>query len=177
MIARATRFVLIAALLSGSAAAFASTPERADYIGYRTWAPIGRGAEAAAAAAWPGATTTRAATKRPDALDAPRAVPSSTRRPTRTGIASTYGPGWKGWIAWPQGPGWMLRICGPADCVVVVTTDAGPDRAMQREGRIVDLDVATFERVAGASWTIGLTKVKVTVLGRVPATPRDDPGS
>jgi hypothetical protein len=85
------------------------------------------------------------------------------------GIASTYGPGWDGWLAWPGGPGWKLRVCGPAKCVVIVTTDAGPDRAMQRAGRVVDLDVATFERVAGAPWTIGLTKVTVTVLGRIDA--------
>jgi hypothetical protein len=58
---------------------------------------------------------------------------------------------------------------------VVVTTDSGPDRAMQREGRIVDLDVTTFERVAGVPWTVGLTRVTVTVLGKVPQTPRFDP--
>jgi hypothetical protein len=88
-------------------------------------------------------------------------------RRTVVGIASTYGPGWDGWIAWPAGPGWRLRVCGPGDCVTVVTTDAGPDLAMQRAGRVVDLDVRTFERVAGAPWTIGLTKVILTVLGRV----------
>lgn len=96
---------------------------------------------------------------------------------TRTGIASTYGPGWDGWIAWPDGPGWKLRVCGSGGCAVVVTTDAGPDRAMQRAGRILDLDVATFERVAGVSWTVGLTKVSVTVLGRVDIAGRTDPGS
>ncbi len=100
-------------------------------------------------------------------------MPNGTPKAHRSlvGIASTYGPGWDGWIAWPGGPGWKLRICGPARCVVIVTTDAGPDRAMQRAGRVVDLDVATFERVAGAPWTIGLTKVTVTVLGRTGARP------
>jgi hypothetical protein len=99
------------------------------------------------------------------------------KRATRTGTASTYGPGWEGWIAWPGGPGWKLRVCGPGGCATVVTTDSGPDLAMQRAGRIVDLDVATFERVAGGPWTIGLTKVTVTVLSR-PALARDaDPGS
>ena len=83
------------------------------------------------------------------------------------GIASTYGPGWDGWIAWPGGPGWRLRICGVGGCVTVITTDAGPDLAMQRAGRLVDLDVARFERVAGVPWTTGLTRVKVTVLGRM----------
>ena len=82
------------------------------------------------------------------------------------GSASTYGPGWDGWIAWPGGPGWRLRVCGPGGCIVVVSTDAGPDLAMQRAGRVVDLDVPTFELVAGADWTIGLTRVTVTVIGR-----------
>jgi hypothetical protein len=97
--------------------------------------------------------------------------PSSRERaagPTVAGIASTYGPGWDGWIAWPSGPGWRLRVCGPGGCVVVVTTDAGPDLAMQRAGRVVDLDVPSFEVVAGGAWTIGLTRVTVTVLGRAP---------
>lgn len=90
----------------------------------------------------------------------------SDSAPTVAGIASTYGPGWDGWIAWPSGPGWRLRVCGPGGCIVVVTTDAGPDLAMQRAGRVVDLDVATFELVAGTDWTVGLTRVTVTVLGR-----------
>lgn len=82
------------------------------------------------------------------------------------GIASTYGPGWDGWIAWPKGPGWRLRVCGPAACRTVVSTDAGPDKAMQRAGRVIDLDVPTFEAIAGGSWTRGLVLVTVTVLGR-----------
>ncbi len=95
----------------------------------------------------------------------------------RSGTASTYGPGWEGWIAWPAGPGWKLRVCGSGGCEVVVSTDAGPDRAMQRAGRILDLDVATFERVAGVSWTVGLAKVSVTVLGKVDVAGRPDPES
>jgi rare lipoprotein A (peptidoglycan hydrolase) len=172
LIARARRFVLIAALLSGSAAAFASSPERAAYIGYRTSALVGRGVQISADAIWP-----VEAVNLPVTLAPTRTVPSTSKHSTQTGIASTYGPGWKGWIAWPRGPGWRLRVCGAGGCVVVVTTDSGPDLAMQRAGRIVDLDVTTFERVAGASWTVGLTKVRVTVLGRVPETARSDPGA
>lgn len=83
------------------------------------------------------------------------------------GIASTYGDGWDGWIAWPKGPGWRLRVCGPAACRTVLSTDAGPDKAMQRAGRIIDLDVPTFEAIAGGPWRrLGLVRVTVTVLGR-----------
>jgi hypothetical protein len=85
----------------------------------------------------------------------------------RSGTASTYGPGWDGWTAIPEGPGYRIRVCGPSDCAVRLTTDAGPSLAMQREGRIVDLDVPTFEAVCGVRWTMGLCPVSVTIL-RVP---------
>ena len=80
-----------------------------------------------------------------------------------TGTASTYGPGYDGYLALPIGPGHRVRICGAGGCVVAVSNDAGPSLAMQRLGRIVDLDVATFERVCGVPWTRGLCRVSVTV--------------
>ena len=83
-------------------------------------------------------------------------VPEST-----TGTASTYGPGFDGYLALPSGPGHKVRICGAGGCVVAVSNDAGPSLAMQRQGRIVDLDVATFERVCGVPWTRGLCHVSV----------------
>lgn len=45
---------------------------------------------------------------------APRqtAPPKPTSTAVRTGVASTYGPGWDGWIAWPDGRGYTLRVCG-----------------------------------------------------------------
>ena len=80
---------------------------------------------------------------------------------TISGIASTYGPGWDGWLALPQGPGVRVRICGSGGCVVRTSTDAGPSLALQRAGRIVDLDVPTFELVCGVAWTAGLCWVEV----------------
>ncbi len=79
------------------------------------------------------------------------------------GIASTYGPGWDGWIAWPAGAGYRLRVCGRF-CAVVISNDAGPDLAMQRRGRVIDLDVPTFERVCDVPWTRGLCRVSVEQL-------------
>jgi hypothetical protein len=35
---------------------------------------------------------------------------------------------------------------------------------MQRQGRIVDLNVKDFETVCGCSWTSGLVKVRVRYL-------------
>lgn len=95
-----------------------------------------------------------------------RVRPSAAPDPARVvrGIASTYGPGFAGFLALPEGPGIRVRICGPAACVVRTSNDSGPNRAMQRKGRVVDLDVATFEKVAGASWRKGLVRVTVEYL-------------
>jgi hypothetical protein len=84
----------------------------------------------------------------------------------RTGDASTYGPGWDGWTAIPEGPGYRIRVCGPADCAELLTTDAGPDQRIHPD-RVVDLDVPTFEDVCGVPWRMGTCPVSVTIL-RVP---------
>lgn len=83
-----------------------------------------------------------------------------------SGIATTYGPGWDGWIAWPDGPGYILRVCGPGGCETVVSNDAGPSLKGQRMGRVIDLDVPTFESVCGVRWTRGTCNVTVIVKGR-----------
>lgn len=82
------------------------------------------------------------------------------------GIASTYGPGFDGLTAardWPRGS--VLRICGMAACVTRTVNDYGPAKWT---GRLLDLDVPTFELVSGMPWRMGLTAVTVTVerLGR-----------
>lgn len=102
----------------------------------------------------------------PAVSPAPSVRPSvdPPRRTGVSGIASTYGPGWDGWLALPAGPGIRVRICGAGGCVVRVSNDAGPDLAMQRAGRIVDLDVPDFEFVCGVPWRIGLCRVTVEVL-------------
>jgi hypothetical protein len=81
-----------------------------------------------------------------------------------TGTASTYGPGFDGYLALPSGPGHKVRICGAGGCVSRVSNDSGPDLAMQRKGRIVDLDVADFEAVCGLPWTRGLCRVSVEAI-------------
>jgi hypothetical protein len=100
--------------------------------------------------------------------------PVASREPetatSLSGTASTYGPGWDGWLALPQGPGVHVRICGAGGCVLRTSTDAGPSLAMQRQGRIADLDVATFEAVCGVPWTAGLCSVTVTPIPRPPVT-------
>jgi hypothetical protein len=94
----------------------------------------------------------------------PAAVSRDSAAGTISGIASTYGPGWDGWLALPEGPGVRVRICGAGGCVVQTSTDAGPSLAMQRRGRVADLDVPTFETVCGVPWTRGLCRVTVRCL-------------
>jgi len=75
-----------------------------------------------------------------------------------TGIASTYGPGFDGYLALPAGPGIHVRICGAGGCIDRVSNDAGPVPSLHR---VADLSVADFERVCGVPWTRGLCRVSV----------------
>jgi hypothetical protein len=68
-----------------------------------------------------------------------------------------YGPTY---LALPQGPGKTVTICGPKGCVRRTSTDAGPDKAMQRAGRVADLNVYDFQKVCGPP-SMGLCRVTV----------------
>lgn len=78
-------------------------------------------------------------------------------------MGNTQGPGY---LALPGGPGQHVRICGPVGCVPhtegqwIVSTDAGPDLAMQRQGRIVDLYIGDFLKICGSP-SLGLCRVTV----------------
>lgn len=90
-----------------------------------------------------------------------------------TGTASfvdpAYGPKY---LALPQGPGHLVRICGDAGCVTRISNDAGPDRAMQRAGRVADLSHRDFAIVCGCDpYVRGLTRVTVTYGIDIPAPP------
>jgi hypothetical protein len=130
---------------------------------WRTEAP--QGVSASAVAADPTAAAPTSGTI--DPLCSPRPCPTLTPAALiRSGLASTYGPGWDGWLAWPDGPGWRLRICGAGGCRTLVSNDAGPDLERQRHGVVIDLDVPTFEGVCGVPWRRGHCPVNVTVMGR-----------
>jgi hypothetical protein len=83
---------------------------------------------------------------------------------TVAGIASTYGPGFDGYLALPGGRGIHVRVSGPGGTVERVSNDAGPSLYWQRHGRVVDLDVADFETVCGTVWTRGTCNVTVAYL-------------
>lgn len=69
------------------------------------------------------------------------------------------------YLALPIGPGWLVDLCS-AKCVRIRSTDAGPDLAMQRQGRVADVAVAIFETISGVDRRFGLAPVTWTVVGR-----------
>lgn len=93
-------------------------------------------------------------------------TPGPTERvtPVLVGTASTYGPGFDGLTAVPlrEWRGKHVEICYGERCVVRVVNDLGPDQGVFPD-RVVDLDVPTFEYLAGGSWRIGLLYDTVTV--------------
>lgn len=68
------------------------------------------------------------------------------------------------YLALPEGKGHRVRICGEAACVTMTSTDAGPDKAMQRAGRICDLNDYVWAKVTGLPLSRGLGYVTVTYL-------------
>lgn len=101
----------------------------------------------------------------PSAQAVPRPEPvrkaPSSHSVAVTGTASTYGPGFAGYLALPAGPGIHVRICGAGGCIDRVSNDAGPVPSLHR---VADLDVSDFEFVCGLPWTRGLCRVTVEVL-------------
>ena len=96
---------------------------------------------------------------------APQLPPRLVVGPGITGIASFVGPSYgPRYLALPGGRGITVRICGRAACIVRVSTDAGPDRAMQREGRVADLSWWDWQTVSGLSPARGLAPVSVVRL-------------
>ena len=92
---------------------------------------------------------------------APASRPSLGVAASVTGTASTYGPGYDGYLALPAGRGIHVRICGAGGCIDRVSNDKGPVPSLHR---VADLDVADFEKVCGCPWTMGLCRVTVEVL-------------
>lgn len=92
------------------------------------------------------------------------------------GIASFMDPSYGAdYLALPEGPGHTVTICGPAACVTRVSTDAGPDKAMQRKGRVADLSFHDFKIVCGCDpWQKGLVKVTVEYGGTQATIPPTD---
>lgn len=70
----------------------------------------------------------------------------------------------RSYLALPEGRGHRVRICGEGDCVTMTSTDAGPDKAMQRAGRVCDLNDYVWAKVTGLPLSRGLAHVTVTYL-------------
>jgi hypothetical protein len=77
-------------------------------------------------------------------------------RDGREGIVTHMGPGYPAhYLAIPLGPGVRVSICGPARCLTLTSTDAGPNRAMLQAGRIADVSVPLFRSLCGCSESRG----------------------
>jgi hypothetical protein len=79
-----------------------------------------------------------------------------------------------GYLAIPEGRGWVVIVCGPLDCIERVSTDAGPALYLQRAGRIGDLAAVMFEDVCGPL-SAGLCSGSYTIIGRPDQHPEDPP--
>ena len=77
------------------------------------------------------------------------------------------------YLALPDGPGQTVTICA-ARCKTMTSNDAGPDRAMQRAGRVADIGVRAWEYICGIPRSRGLCRVTVTYGGILPTAPPTD---
>jgi hypothetical protein len=83
----------------------------------------------------------------------------------REGIVTHVGAGFPdSYLAIPLGPGHVVTVCGPAKCLVLTSTDAGPNHDALVAGRIADVSVPLFRALCGCdesrgyfagSWHVG----------------------
>lgn len=112
-------------------------------------------------------------TRIPEPAPLPTAVTAATAAAgTISGLASFVAPAYGArYLALPAGRGVGVQICGPVACVVRTSTDAGPDKAMQRAGRVADLSFRDFAIICGCDpWAVGLVRVVVTPIPAPPPT-------
>ena len=86
---------------------------------------------------------------------------------TRSGVIAyadeSHGPAY---LAVPWGPGHLVEVAGPGGTITLVSTDAGPDLAMQRAGRVGDLAVGLWETICAVPRTMGLCPVTISLVAR-----------
>lgn len=115
------------------------------------------------------------------ALAALVVAPGEVSAKTVKGVASYVGASYgSGYLALPEhkwhSAGIRVLICGPAHCIKRTSTDAGPDLAMQRLGRVADLSKRDFGIVCGCNAELkGTVKVTVYYLSASKAAPRVKP--
>lgn len=105
--------------------------------------------------------------------------PALTTRGTASHVGTQFGPRY---LALPQHrwgkPGIRVRIKGAGGSVTRTSTDAGPDLAMQRLGRVADLNWWDFAHVCGVEAgepDPGLCRVTITYLGKSAPAPHPAP--
>ena len=85
----------------------------------------------------------------------------------------SHGPGY---LAIPEGPGWIVLVCGPLTCIERVSTDAGPELWLQKppHSRIGDLSAVMFREVCGPL-SAGLCRGSYAILGAADQSGEDPP--
>jgi hypothetical protein len=90
-----------------------------------------------------------------------------------SGTASWVGESYGDYLALPDGPGQTVTICA-ARCKTMTSNDAGPDKAMQRAGRVADIGVRAWEFICGKPRSAGLCHVTVDYGGAQATIPPTD---
>ena len=80
---------------------------------------------------------------------------------------ASHGPRY---LAIPEGPGYIVEVCGPLACFERVSTDAGPALYLQRAGRIGDLSSVDFIEACG-SLSAGLCSGSYSIILGGPTAP------
>jgi hypothetical protein len=113
---------------------------------------------------------------RPASVKAPPDLRTPPASSIVKGKASFVGPSYGSrYLALPEGPGVTVTICHASRCVTRRSTDAGPDRAMQRAGRVADLSWADFRRLCLCDpYVVGLLRVTVDYGGPGVTPPATD---
>jgi len=91
-----------------------------------------------------------------------------------SGVASWMPEGYgDDYLALPGGPGQTVTICAKR-CLTMTSNDAGPDKAMQRKGRVADIGVKAWEHICGLPRSAGLCRVTVDYGGPTVTPPPTD---
>lgn len=67
----------------------------------------------------------------------------------RKGIIAQATIGGPNYLAIPIGPGHLVKICGPAACLTLRSTDAGPNHERLVAGRIADVALGHWKTICG----------------------------
>jgi len=160
---------LVAGLLGFTVGRATAAAPRSAAPAITAWHPVGVSHRAPS---FPPPTTGT----RPASVEASPDLPTPPASSLVKGVTSFVGPPYGSrYLALPEGPGVTVTICHKSRCVTRTSTDAGPDKAMQRAGRVADLSWADFKRLCLCDpYVVGLLRVTVDYGGPSVTPPATD---